>query len=344
MIKGDKKSEGEKERGVVKGVGRENAGVEKGRFVSDRAEEEVARVVKDGKEFIPKYTSKDHDVLWASRGMIATVHNGEAIPVLQRRIYDAGFEHLDIITLGADKVLLRTDDDSDVLFLLSEASDFFDTFFTKPVKWKKDMVVRERGAWVRIFGVPLQACNPEFFKLCVYDCGRMLKVDDPTLEKIHFDYARVLVSTSSLDLIISAANVMVYGVIFDLKIVEEGGFLLGEDACLSDEDVGPEEDELGNEGKHEEFFCNGDVDILVHQLSEEWQQDQQETRASPAPADEEVLLRKVNPAVASAAEVQETAAVPAVTVTRPSIVFSQQHTGALCNAHFRLIVYLIEFR
>ena len=66
---------------------------------------------------------------------------------------------------------------------------------------------------MRIYGVPLQAWNLEFFKLCVYDCGRLLKVDDSTLDKFCFDYARVLISTSSLDLIVTGAKVMVDGVI-----------------------------------------------------------------------------------------------------------------------------------
>jgi len=202
--------------------------------------------------------------------MLVSVLNGEAIPVLQRRIFDAGFENLDIIPLGADKVLLRTDDDSDVNIMLSEASKFFDNFFSKPVKWKKDVVVRERGAWVRIYGVPLQAWNVEFFKLCVYDCGPLLKVDESKLEKIRFDYARVLISTSSLDLLISDAKVMVDGVVFDFKIVEEGGFSLGEDACLSDDGVSQVVDDLGEEGEHVELNANGDVDKLLNHLSKEW--------------------------------------------------------------------------
>jgi len=112
-------------------------------------------VVEGVKEFIPKYNSTEQDVAWASRGMLASVLNGEAIPVLQRRIFYAGFEKLDIILMGADKVLLWTEDDSDVNITLFEASNFFDNFFSKPIKWKKDVVVRERGAWVRIYGVPL---------------------------------------------------------------------------------------------------------------------------------------------------------------------------------------------
>ena len=236
-------------------------------------QEKTVGVVEGMKEFIPSYKSSEQDVAWASRGVLVSVLNGEAIPVLQRRIFDAGFENLDIIPMGADKVLLRTDDDSDVNIMLSEASEFFNNFFSKPVKWKKDVVVRERGAWVRIYGVPLQAWNVEFFKLCVYDCGRLLKVDESTLGRIRFDYARVLISTSSLDLIISDAKVMVDGVVFDFKIVEEGGFSLGEDACLSDDGVPQDVDDLEEDGEHVELNANGDVDNLLHHLTEEWQQE-----------------------------------------------------------------------
>jgi len=53
---------------------------------------------------------------------VVTILNGEAISVLQRRIYDVGFEKFDIIPLGADKVQLRMEDDNDVRSILSEAA------------------------------------------------------------------------------------------------------------------------------------------------------------------------------------------------------------------------------
>jgi len=266
-----------KEVVVVTGVGGEVMGVENGRngLETEGMEVGVKEVEKVAKVFIPKYYSTEQDVVWASRGMLATVLNGEVVLVLQRRIFYAGFEKLDIIPMGADKVLLRIEDDSDVNMMLSEASKFFDNFFSKLVKWNKDVVVRKRGAWVRIYGVLLQAWNSDFFlKLCVYDCGRLLKVDDSTLEKICFDYARVLVSTSSLDLINTGAKVMVEGVIVYFKIVEEGGFSLGEDACLSDDDVNNEEEEMGNEGNHDELNATGDVENLLNHLYEEWKKEQ----------------------------------------------------------------------
>jgi len=43
-------------------------------------------------------------------------------------------------------VLLRMEDDSDVRSILTEAAEIFNNFFINPVSWKKDLVVRERGA------------------------------------------------------------------------------------------------------------------------------------------------------------------------------------------------------
>jgi len=59
----------------------------------------------------------------------------------------------------------------------------------------------QRGAWLRVYGIPLHAWNEFFLKLCVLDCGRYLRVDSVSLNKGRFDYARVLISTSSLDVV-----------------------------------------------------------------------------------------------------------------------------------------------
>ena len=131
---------------------------------------QVGRKVQNGEDsinqvYIPKYTSSASDMSWASKGVVVSVLSGDAIHVLQRRIFDAGFVNLAIIPLGADKVFLRSLDDVDVSITLSEAADFFNNFFSKPVRWNKDTLVRERGAWVRIYGVPLHAWNYDFFQI-----------------------------------------------------------------------------------------------------------------------------------------------------------------------------------
>lgn len=199
--------------------------------------------------------------------------NGDVIPVLQSRIYDASFDKIALTPLGAIKVFIRTIDGGDVGTLLSEAVEFFDNFFSKPVPWNKDALVRERGAWVCIYGVPLHAWNIDFFKLCVLDCGRLLRVDDITLDRDRFDYARILLSTSSLEIIKTEACIMIDGVLFDFQIIEEWGFALGEDACLFDDEEGQDVDSHECPDIHDDVVACGDFDALVNHLTTDFEEE-----------------------------------------------------------------------
>lgn len=72
-----------------------------------------------GVNSVPKlvrmYRSHPDDLLWARKGVVAAVLNGEVIPVIQTRIADAGFDDLDIILLGANKVFIRYISNADVM-------------------------------------------------------------------------------------------------------------------------------------------------------------------------------------------------------------------------------------
>lgn len=57
------------------------------------------------------------------------------------------------------------------------------------------------------------------------------------MDKVRFDYARVLIATSSLMVVNCAKKLVVDGDIVDIKIVEEWGFNIGEDVCLFEPDV-----------------------------------------------------------------------------------------------------------
>ncbi|MCI79757.1 sulfate transporter, partial [Trifolium medium] len=49
---------------------------------------------KDCRVFSRNYRSKSDDVKWAHNGIVATIINGEVIPVVQNRIMDVGFNDL----------------------------------------------------------------------------------------------------------------------------------------------------------------------------------------------------------------------------------------------------------
>ena len=263
--------------------------------------------------YIPKYTSSASDTSLASRGVVVSVVSRDAIPVLQRWIYDAGFVNLVLIPMGADKVFLRSLDDVDVSLTLSEAVDFFDLFFSKPVRWNKESLVRERGAWLRIYGVPLHTWNFDFFKLCVFDCGRLLRIDDITLDRDRFDYARILVSTSSLDIIKHEAHVVVDGVLRKFMIVEEWGLSLGEDACLLAEEASQVDVRTDMPEDLDTGFGGGDVDELLNTLSADWKIEDEALHTKPfSPVRAFVkVLSSTSPALVVSGPVEDPFVVPA---------------------------------
>ena len=198
--------------------------------------------------------------------------NGESIPVVQKRIADAGVNGIDIIPVGADKVFLRSLSEVNITTLLHDAKEFFDHFFTNIVRWEKKVVSFQQGVLVRLYGIPLHAWNECFFKLCIMECGRFIRTDSCSTEKERFDYARVLITTSSTEVINCSESLMIDGDLVSLKIVEEWGFNLGDDVCLYEEDAGSSDEQSIQEDVRLEhdFEDNADllVDKIVHDLVE----------------------------------------------------------------------------
>ena len=89
---------------------------------------------------------------------------------------------------------------------------------------------------MRIYGIPIHAWNESFFKLCILDCGRYLRTDECSVEKERFNYARVLVATTSYEILNCSEEVLIDGEVVTVKIIEEWGFNIGEDACLFEEE------------------------------------------------------------------------------------------------------------
>jgi hypothetical protein len=168
-------------------------------------EEQYSRV------YVRSYKADPEDVDWARCGVVATVANGEAPSVLRRRLEDAGFKELDLTHLGGDQVLVRSVEGVDVMAVFDSAKDFFQLCFSHWVRWENEAIPYRRGAWVRIYGIPLHAWNVLFFKLCVMDCGRFLRPNSYTAAKDRLDFARVLIATQELAVIKKVEQLLVDG-------------------------------------------------------------------------------------------------------------------------------------
>ncbi|GAU35790.1 hypothetical protein TSUD_56670 [Trifolium subterraneum] len=156
---------------------------------------------KDDRILMRNFRTMPDDVLWAQNGLVATVINGEAVPVVQNRITDAGFHDLLIIPMRAEKVFIRSTAGADVLTIVNSAKDFFTLVFSNWTRWGKEVATYRRGAWVRLYGIPIHAWNVNFFKLCVFYCGRFLRADSVSADRDRLDFARVLIATPDLEII-----------------------------------------------------------------------------------------------------------------------------------------------
>jgi hypothetical protein len=204
--------------------------------------------------------------------VIASVVNGDTIPLVHNRIEDARFTDLEIIPMGADKVFMQSLSHKDILTMLGEAKEFFDHFFSNIARRDKKEVPFKRGAWLRLYGIPLHAWNEIFFELCVMDCGSYLRTDIVSLDRDRFDYAWMLIVIPSLEIVNLVDTLLIDSEMMEINIVEEWGFNIGEDACLFEEVDG-----LNSQSDHEDVpvdpkTCNNVdnmIDKIVDDLADE---------------------------------------------------------------------------
>jgi hypothetical protein len=105
--------------------------------------------------FIPAYTSCKEDREWATSGMVAQIKAGDSALSFQQRIEDAGFPNVSVTPLGGDRVLLNCTGGEVFSNVLKGALDFFGMLFCNFQNWSDSLVRYERGAWLRVYGIPV---------------------------------------------------------------------------------------------------------------------------------------------------------------------------------------------
>jgi hypothetical protein len=146
--------------------------------------------------------------------------NGESVPLILNRVADARINDLDIIPIGADKVFIHSLSGVNVSDTVRETKQIFDLIFLHLVCWDTTVLPFQRGAWLHIYGIPLHAWNEGFFKLCVLDYGRFLCSDKRSLDCERFDFARVLISTPSLEVLNVTEQILIDDALVEIKIIE----------------------------------------------------------------------------------------------------------------------------
>jgi hypothetical protein len=250
-------------------------------YIKSRVEKKQAAVMKpdhglNNKQqahFIPVYNSCVQDRAWANSGLIAHVKAGDTVLSFQQRIIDAGFSNVMVTPLGGDRVFLSCTGEDNFAEVLQGANEFFGMLFTNFHKWSEASTRYERGAWLRVYGIPVHAWNDSFFRLTVSGIGRFLYVDECTMDKGRLDFARILIVTPELEIVNRLSDFVIDGRQYSIKIVEEWGYNIGEDAFMSKGEVDstPEEGNQIHIGTGlDEVQGEWELDDLVTDLQNEW--------------------------------------------------------------------------
>lgn len=89
------------------------------------------------------------------------------------------------------------------------------------------------------------------------------------MSRKHFDFARVLIVMSSLDVVNMVDKILVYSVLIEIKIIDEWRFNLGEDDCMFEEDDGSKSSYSYHADVQGDLEAGNHVDILVDKIVEE---------------------------------------------------------------------------
>ncbi|KAL8466932.1 hypothetical protein ACS0TY_035855 [Phlomoides rotata] len=114
-------------------------------------------------------------------------------------------------------------------------------WFDSIKQWSEDVIDNNRIIWTNWFGVPMHAWNPNFFNLVSCQFGKLIRIDEDTLQRRRLQMARILIRTPYHELPRTLIAVAIDGKIFHLRVREEAEDLeedreddLSRDTAVSD--------------------------------------------------------------------------------------------------------------
>ncbi|CAL0332758.1 unnamed protein product [Lupinus luteus] len=113
------------------------------------------------------------------------------------------------------------EDQEEMLEVINLRKDWVCEIFINIRRGTPQEVAKERLTWVKVFGVPLQACNASFFSMVAGLHGRFIRLDENTRDMKILDVGLVLILTSSKIRIEHTFPIKVGDLFFDIRVVEE---------------------------------------------------------------------------------------------------------------------------
>lgn len=163
----------------------------------------------------------EEDMEWLKNCYIGQVHSPDVVFQLQEKVFAEGLYSVKVTPMGGDLVLIQVEEGEDFLQLVKDYEDAFEKWFADLCLWSPPEVPKHCHVWVRCQGIPLHAWDMSFFKKFVTLFGLFVMLDDRTDNKSRLDLARILIQTSSLEVINCLIKVKINDLIFSIRVVEE---------------------------------------------------------------------------------------------------------------------------
>ncbi|GAU47311.1 hypothetical protein TSUD_283790, partial [Trifolium subterraneum] len=124
-----------------------------------RVGEVVVPVGKEREDEHLKVVKTNNGGMRETMGEMQSKERGGGTTSTQERIGDAGFQNLEITSLGADKVFIHSSSAEDIMLNINGAREFFDLLFSSMLRWDKEILPFQRGAWMRLYGIEFRTCG-----------------------------------------------------------------------------------------------------------------------------------------------------------------------------------------
>jgi hypothetical protein len=130
--------------------------------------------------------------------------------------------------LGHLKVLISSSEEGEVRELVGTVG-WWCNWFEKFEEWSPSWVSNQRAVWLNCYGIPLHVWGDAMFRTLGFKFGTFVEVDLNTKNMMRGDVARIKIATDASKVIDSSISVVVLGVKFGIRVVEDVGGL-----CLED--------------------------------------------------------------------------------------------------------------
>jgi hypothetical protein len=193
-------------------------------------EKSYAHAVKKGKELMTSrdphrvlmsFEAKKEDLERLQKAFVGEVIQAGMSYNIQDAFHRQGYFGVKVTPLGANLTLLEGQEEGEVQVLIDDAKGWLDQWFKDIRPWNPKEIDNTRVAWLRVFGIPPHAWNDLFFVQLVKPWGEFMRSDDGTTKKLTMDVARILIRTSCQQTVDEFFDVLVNGVKFHLRVVED---------------------------------------------------------------------------------------------------------------------------